>query len=129
MSKIEIEKGEAELKSKKLKKEKLIDKAKTEIVIALTDKLNELLEDPENQDSTDEITDSIKEIFQPIFDEFKAQIGENEDQKSFIGGLIRISMIRLSLKASAPTKIKKIIKESINLVIKLWPEQKQQSEE
>ena len=38
-------------------------------------------------------------------------------------------MIRLSLKASAPTKINKIIKESINLVIKLWPEQKQQSEE
>ena len=105
MSKTETEKGEAELKSKKLKKEKLIDKAKTEIVIALTDKLNELLEDPENQDSTDEITDSIKEIFQPIFDEFKAQIGENEDQKSFIGGLIRIFMIRLSLKASAPTKI------------------------
>ena len=87
------------------------------------------MEDPENQDSTDGMTDSIKEIFQPIFDEFKVEIGENEDQKSFIGGLIRIFMIRLSLKASAPTKIKKIIKESINLVIKLWPEQKQQSEE
>ena len=34
MSKGEIEKGEAELKNKKLKKEKSIDGAKTEIVIA-----------------------------------------------------------------------------------------------
>ena len=72
MSKTEIEKGEAELKSKKFKKEKSTDEAKTEIVIALTDKLNERLGDPESQDSTDGITDSIKEIFQSIFDEFKA---------------------------------------------------------
>ena len=72
MPKREIEKGEGELKSKKLKKEKSIDEAKTEIVIVLTDKLNELLEDPKNQDSIDGIIDSIKEIFQSIFDEFKA---------------------------------------------------------
>ena len=71
MSKWEIEQGETETKSKKLKKEKSIDEAKTEIIIALTDKLNELLEDPENQDSTNGITDSINEIFQPIFEEFK----------------------------------------------------------
>ena len=68
MSKREIEKGEAEGKSKKLKKEKSNDEAKTEIVIALSDKLNELLEDSENQDTSDGIIDSIKEIFQPIFD-------------------------------------------------------------
>ena len=71
MSKREIEKHEAELNSKKLKKEKSVDVAKTEIVIALTDKLKEFLEDPKNQDSTDGIIDSIKEIFQPIFDKFK----------------------------------------------------------
>ena len=59
MPKREIEKGEAELKSKKPKKEKSIDEAKTEIVIVLTDKLNELLEDPKNQDSIDGIIDSI----------------------------------------------------------------------
>ena len=75
----------------------------------------------QNQDST--------EVFQPISDEFKVQIGENEDKNSFIGGLIRIFMILLSAKARAPTKIKKIIKESMNLVLKLWPEQKQQSQE
>ena len=71
MSKWEIEQGETETKSKKLKKEKSIDEAKTEIIIAFTDKLNELLEDPENQDSTNGIIDSVKEIFQPIFEEFK----------------------------------------------------------
>ena len=60
MSKREIEKDEAEINTKKLKKEKSIEEAKTEVVIAITDKLNELLEDPENQDSTDEIIDSIK---------------------------------------------------------------------
>ena len=70
------------------------------------------MEDPENQDSTDGIIDSIKEIFQSIFDKFKVQIGENKDKKSFIGGLIRIFTILLSVKASAPTKIKKIIKKA-----------------
>ena len=34
-------------------------------------------------------------------------------------------MILLSVKASDSTKILKIIKESINLVITLWPEQKE----
>ena len=63
------------------------------------------MEDPENQDSTNRIIDSIKGIVQPIFDKFKAQIGENEDKKSFAGGLIRMFTILLSLKASAPTKI------------------------
>ena len=60
MSKREIEQGQTETKSKKLKKEKCINEAKTEIVIVLTDKLNETLEDPESQDSTDGIIDSIK---------------------------------------------------------------------
>ena len=60
MSKREIEKDEAEINTKKLKKENSIEEAKTEVVIAITDKLNELLEDPENQDSTDGIIDSIK---------------------------------------------------------------------
>ena len=60
MSKREIVQGQTETKSKKLKKEKSINEAKTEIVIVLNDKLNETLEDLESQDSTDGITDSIK---------------------------------------------------------------------
>ena len=58
-----------------------------------------------NQDSIDGIIDSIKETFQPTFDKFKAQIGENVDKKSFIGGLIRIFAILLNVKAFDPTKI------------------------
>ena len=60
MSEREIVQGQTETKSKKLKKEKSIHEAKTEIVIVLNDKLNETLEDLESQDSTDGITDSIK---------------------------------------------------------------------
>ena len=60
MSEREIVQGQTETKSKKLKKEKSINEAKTEIVIVLNDKLNETLEDLESQDSTDGITDSIK---------------------------------------------------------------------
>ena len=60
MSKRKIVQGQTETKSKKLKKEKSINEAKTEIVIVLNDKLNETLEDLESQDSTDGITDSIK---------------------------------------------------------------------
>ena len=58
-----------------------------------------------NQDSIDGIIDSIKEILQPTFDKFKAQIGGNVDKKSFIGGLIRFFGILLSVKAFDPTKI------------------------
>ena len=60
MSEREIVQGQTETKSKKLKKEKSINEAKTEIVIVLNDKLNETLEDLESQDSTDGINDSIK---------------------------------------------------------------------
>ena len=60
MSKRKIVQGQTETKSKKLKKEKSINEAKTEIVIVLNDKLNETVEDLESQDSTDGITDSIK---------------------------------------------------------------------
>ena len=56
------------------------------------------MEDPEKHDSTNGIIDSIKEIFQPILDKCKAQIGENEDKKSFVGGLIRMFTIHLSVK-------------------------------
>ena len=65
-------------------------------------------EDPvEDKDSTDGLGDTIKDIFQPIFDEFKDLIGENEDKKSFIGGLIKIFTIRLSSRSTTLAKILK----------------------
>ena len=50
----------------------------------------------EYKDSTDGIIDTIIEIFQPILDKFKDLIEENEGEKSFIGGLIKIFTILLS---------------------------------
>ena len=44
-------------------------------------------------DSTDAISNKIKLIFQPILDEFKDFIAENDDKKSFISGLIKIFAI------------------------------------
>ena len=38
-------------------------------------------------------------------DEFKDLIEENEDKKSFIGGLVKIFTIPLSSRASSLTKI------------------------
>ena len=102
-------------KSKKLKKERSVDKAKTEIINAIIEQLKDILEDSiENKDSTDGIIDIITEIFQPLLDEFKDLIEENEDKKSFIGGLIKIFTILLSSKTTSLTKIKNVIRISTN---------------
>ena len=57
------------------------------------------------------------------------KIGEDEDKKSFIGSLIGIFTKCKGKCSNQNYKEKKTIKESIKLVLKLWPEQKQQSEE
>ena len=89
-------------KNKKLKKERPVDKAKTEIVNKIIEQIEEVLEEPvEDNDSTDGLGDTINDIFQPILDEFKDLIVENEDKKYFIGGLIKIFTILLNAK-SAP---------------------------
>ena len=112
-------------KSKKLKKERSVDKAKTEIINAIIEQLKDILEDSiENKDSTDGIIDIITEIFQPLLDEFKDLIEENEDKKSFIGGLIKIFTIRLSSKTTSLTKIKNVIRISTKIALDLWREQK-----
>ena len=112
-------------KSKKLKKERSVDKAKTEIVNTIIEQIKDILEDSiENKDSTDVIIDIIAETFQPILDEFKDLIEENEDKKSFIGGLIKIFTILLSSRTTSLTKIKKVIRISTKIVLDLWPEQK-----
>ena len=63
------------------KTERSVDEAKTEIVNKIVEKVKEVLEDlVENKDSTIGLEDTIKDIFQPILDEFKDLIGENEDK-------------------------------------------------
>ena len=78
-----------------------------DIANAITDQeVKEILEDPiESKDSTDGLGDTIKEIFQPILDELKDLSEEKEGKKSFIGGLIKIFTILLSLRATSLSKI------------------------
>ena len=58
----------------------------------------------EAQDSTDGIGDKIKDTFQPILEEFEELIVENEDKKSFIGGLIKMFPILLTTKCTSVNK-------------------------
>ena len=65
--------------SKKLKKERSVDEAKTEIVNTIIDQIKEILEDPiENKDSTNGLGATIKEIFQPILDKFQDLIEKKQ---------------------------------------------------
>ena len=59
----------------------------------------------ENNDFTDGLGDTIKEICQSILDEFKDLIGKTRIKKSFIGGLVKFFLILLSLKVTSLTKI------------------------
>ena len=77
-------KYQAKKTNKRLKKERSVSMAKTEIVNKIIEQIKEVLKDSvENKDSTDGLGDTIKDIFQSILDEFKDLIGENEDRKSF----------------------------------------------
>ena len=117
-------------KNKKLKKERSVDEAKIEIVNKIIKQIKKVLEDPvEDKDPTDGLGDTIKDIFQPILDEFKDLIGKNEDKKSIIGGLIKIFTILLSSRSTTLAKIKKFIRRSTKIALDLWPEQKLQSED
>ena len=95
-------------KNKKPKKERSVNEAKTEIVNIIIEQIKEVQEDPvEDKDPIDGLGDTIKDIFQPILDEFKNLIGENKDKKFFIGGLIKIYTILLSSRSTILTKILK----------------------
>ena len=48
---------------------------------------------------TDGISNKLKEIFQPILDEFEDLIVENNDKKSFMSGLVKIFTILLTTSA------------------------------
>ena len=108
-------------KAEKIKKLLPVEEANTEIINKLVDKIGELV-----SDSTDGIGGKIREIFDPILEEFKELVKENEDEKNSVTGLIKTFTILLTEKCSSYTKLKRIIKTSAEIAINLWPEQKQQ---
>ena len=117
--------GICDTKSKRLNKELSVDKAKTEIVNKIIEQIKEVLEDPvKEKDSTNDLRDTIKKIFQSILGEFTELIGENNDKKLFIGDLIKIFMILLSSRTKVQIKIKKVLRVSTKIALDLWPEQK-----
>ena len=117
-------------KNKRLKQEKSVYEAKAELVNKTIEQIKEVLKDPvKNKDSTDDLGDTIKDIFQPILDEFKDLIGQSEDKKSFICGLIKIFTILLSSRSTSLAEIKKVIGISTKIALDLWLEQKLQSED
>ena len=117
--------GICDTKSKRLNKELSVDKAKTEIVNKIIEQIKEVLEDPvKEKDSTNDLRDTIKKIFQSILGEFTELIGENNDKKLFIGDLIKMFMILLSSRTKVQIKIKKVLRVSTKIAVDLWPEQK-----
>ena len=75
------------------------------------------------EDSTDVIGNKINEIFKPIPEECKDLVEENEDKKTFVSRLSKILTILLTTKCNSLAKLKKIIKASAEIAMKLWPEQ------
>ena len=72
MSKRANEEEISNTKTKKLKKERSVDESKIEIINVIIAQIKEILEDPiRENDYTDGLGDTIKEIFQLILDEFK----------------------------------------------------------
>ena len=119
-----------EIKIDKLKKERTIDEAKTEIVNKIIDKIKDLLHDQmQGGDSTDGVITLFEDIFQSVLEKFKKLIGETKEKKNFISGLIKIFKILLSTKTPTPTKIKKVIRTSVKIALELWPEQKELSQD
>ena len=117
--------GICDTKSKRRNKELSVDKAKTEIVNKIIEQIKEVLEDPvKEKDSTNDLRDTIKKIFQSILGEFTELIGENNDKKLFIGDLIKMFMILLSSRTKVQIKIKKVLRVSTKIALDLWPEQK-----
>ena len=127
------EKQEADFESeKKIAKLLILDQARVEILDEIADKIEDLVSEQalleEDNDAAGSLGTKLRDIFEPILEELKEFVQENEEKKSFVSGLVKIFPILLSAKCSSLAKIKKIVKTSAEIAINLWPEQKQQYE-
>ena len=79
-------------------------------------------ESKDRESETDRIGDRIKEIVQPILEEFEELVAKNESKKYYLGSVIMIFTILLTKKCSSISKLKTIIKTSAQIAIKPWTE-------
>ena len=116
-------------RGRKITKLLLLDQARVEILGQIADKIEDLVSEQaqlEENYETDGLGSKIKYIFEQILEEFKEFLEENEEKKNFVSGIAKIFAILLSTESSSLAKIKKIVKTSAEIAVKLWSEQKQQ---
>ena len=109
---------------------KLVSKGegKTEKIKEIADKIEEILsKETDNLNSTDgKVTDKIKDFRGEILKDFKEILEEDEDKGNFARALIKIFDILVASKYTSLAKAKKILRETAQIAMKLWPEQKRQ---
>ena len=92
--------------------------------------LNEIFKENLEEHETDGFMLKIKELVERIFEELKGKIGDKNCKKvSFVKAIIIIFSIILNANISSAKKIKKIIKQSASLALKLWPKPSLQLED
>ena len=104
------------------------DEAKTEIIQETADKIEEILsKETDNLDSTDEkVTDKIRDFCSQILEDFKEILEEDKDKGDFVHALTKIFGILVTSKYTSLAKAKKILRETAQIPVKLWPESKRQ---
>ena len=100
------------------------DEAKTEIIQKTADKIEEILsKETDNPDSTDEkVTDKIRDFYIQIVEDFKEILEEDKEKGNFVRALTKIFGILVTSKYTSLAKAKKILRETAQIVVKLWPE-------
>ena len=77
-----------------------------------------------DKDSTDDIFDHLPPISDSVQEELDDLISGDSDKKHFLWALSRIFALLLNTKVNTTEKIKRILKTSIETVLKIWQEQK-----
>ena len=100
----------------------LIETTKFNLLSKIVDNLEIYQLEENNEDPTDGFVDKVKEIIKEIFDELKDRLNPNNKEKGqSVRAIVRIFSILLNTKANSTDKSKKIVKESANLALELWP--------
>ena len=73
-----------------------------------------------NEDSTDGIFEFLSSISDSVQEEFDELISGDSDKKRFLRALSRIFALLLNTKVNTAEKIKRILKVTIEMTLKIW---------